>query len=423
MSFMPAALYSDCEVLKMMQLHYLRHACARAKAIAAEAGHSVRLGLMSPAAAVFVCGVAAVLGVSVWAMGPEICGRVSASRAVQAALGVTMPAAQPIESAGKISAGGASTASGFAGEAQNTPLSEAAPLVVPEADSGSYAGRTEGTLRNTLVRAGVPADIQEQLARIFAVRLDVAAPAKEGDTYRVLYEPGDATTQRKRVTAVELRSGDEVHQAVWFVAPGHTKGDYYSFDGRRLAAEPFSMPLDHVRVSSPFGYRTHPVKGTHLMHNGVDLAAPKGTPVLAAAPGTVQFIGPGREHGKYVVLSHPQGYTTHYAHLSAFARDLRVGVPVTEGQRLGAVGSTGTSTGPHLHFEVRLNKQPVDPLTLTSRGGALPLTASQRIAFYGVTGAVRGQLAALSVDTPTVRTASNAGGTLNRPANPDGPLV
>jgi murein DD-endopeptidase MepM/ murein hydrolase activator NlpD len=122
------------------------------------------------------------------------------------------------------------------------------------------------------------------------------------------------------------------------------------------------------------------------------------------------------------VLSHPQGYTTHYAHLSAFARDLRVGAPVTEGQPLGAVGSTGTATGAHLHFEVRLNNRPVDPLTLTSRAGAPPLTTSQRVAFDSVTGAMREQLAALPVDTQTIRMASNADGTLSRPARPEGSL-
>ncbi|WP_243751265.1 M23 family metallopeptidase [Paraburkholderia sp. BL10I2N1] len=333
----------------------------------------------------------------------------NASCATQATLEATVPAAQRIEWVGQVSGGSAGIA--------------AAPPVMPQTGSGSYAGRIEGTLRDTLVRASVPVEIQKQIARIFAARLDLAAPAQEGDTYHVLYERDDATTQRKRVTAVELRSGGGVYQAVWFIAPGRADGAYYSFDGQRLAAEPFSMPLDHVRVSSPFGYRIHPVKGKPHMHTGVDFAAPKGAPVGAAASGAVQFVGTKSGYGNTVVLSHPQGYTTHYAHLSAFARDLRVGAPVTEGQPLGAVGSTGTATGPHLHFEVRLNNRPVDPLTLTSRAGAPPLTTSQRVAFDRVTGAMREQLAALPVDTPTAKMASNAEETLNRPANPEGSLV
>lgn len=408
-----------------MLLPYLRRACASAQAIAPKVAHSVHSRFKSPARAVLLCGVVAMLGASAWHTVSVIASRVNTSSATQPTLQVTVPAAQRIEWVGQVCAGWASFASrfnGFVSKSRNSQLTDAAPLVRSEADSGSYAGRIEGTLRDTLVRASVPVDIREQIARIFAARLDLAAPAQEGDTYHVLYQRDDATTQRKRVTAVELRSGGEVHQAVWFIAPGHTDGDYFSFDGQRLAAEPFSMPLDYVRISSPFGYRIHPVKARPLMHTGVDFAAPKGTPVVAAASGTAQFVGTRHGYGKTVVLSHPQGYTTHYAHLSAFARDLRVGAPVTEGQPLGAVGSTGTATGAHLHFEVRLNNRPVDPLTLTSRAGAPPLTTSQRVAFDSVTGAMREQLAALPVDTQTIRMASNADGTLSRPARPEGSL-
>ncbi|MGF6604950.1 murein DD-endopeptidase MepM/ murein hydrolase activator NlpD [Paraburkholderia sp. GAS448] len=393
---------------EMMRFPYLRHACASGQVIPTKVGHSVYSRFKSPALAVLMCGMVAMLGASDWVTVSEIVSRVNTSGTTQPtlALEVTVP-----------------TANGLVSKTMNGRRPDGAPPVMPEADSGLYAGRIEGTLRDTLVRASVPVDVQEQIARIFAARLALAAPAQEGDTYHVLYERDDPTTQRKRVRAVELRSGGEVHQAVWFIAPGHTDGDYYSFDGRRLAAEPFSMPLDYVRVSSPFGYRTHPVKGKHLMHTGVDFAAPKGTPVAAAASGTVKFVGTRHGYGKTVVLSHPQGYTTHYAHLSAFARDLRVGAPVTEGQPLGAVGSTGTATGAHLHFEVRQNNQPVDPLTLTSRTGASPLTTSQRIAFDSVAGAMREQLAALPIDTPTVRMASNDEGALDHPAHPEGSSV
>ncbi|EDZ99801.1 Peptidase M23 [Burkholderia sp. H160] len=145
--------------------------------------------------------------------------------------------------------------------------------------------------------------------------------------------------------------------------------------------------------------------------------------IVTAASGTARFVGIQPGYGKIVVLRHPQGYTTYYAHLSAFARDLRVGARVTEGQLLGAVGTTGTATGAHLHFEVRENNHPVDPISLTSRTGGLPLTAAQRIAFNSVTGALREKLAALPIDIPTKRMASNAEGTLNRSGKPTGTLV
>ncbi|WP_255208958.1 M23 family metallopeptidase [Paraburkholderia youngii] len=330
----------------------------------------------------------------------KIASRVNASSASQPSLALTVTAPAANE---------------FVSKTSRSQLADAAPFVMPQVDSGFYAGRIEGTLRDTLARASVPVEIQQQIAHLFAPRLDVTAPAHKDDTYHVLYGHDDTNVQRKRLTAVELRSGGEVHQAVWFIAPGRTDGHYYSFDGRRLATKPFSMPVDHVRLSSPFGYRTHPVKGKHMMHTGVDFAAPKGTPVGAAASGTVQFIGFKAGYGNIIVLSHPRGFTTHYAHLSAFARDLRVGKPVTEGQPLGAVGSTGTATGPHLHFEVREYGRPIDPLVLTSQTRFAPLTTSQQIAFDSMTGALREQLAALPLDRPAGRMASNAESTPNTP--------
>ncbi|APA88198.1 M23 family metallopeptidase [Paraburkholderia sprentiae WSM5005] len=377
----------------MMRVSYLRHACCCARAISVTVGHSMNCRFTSSARAVLLCGIAALLGTS------------SAIRSSLTSEVIVPAVDEPVSKAG------------------HSELSDAAPLRMPEADSGSYAGRIDGTLHDTLVRANVPMDIQEQIAHIFAHQLDLAAPAQKGDTYQVLYGRDDTTTARKRLTAVELRSRGQVYQAVWFIAPGHTDGDYYSFDGRRLTDKPFTMPLGHARVSSRFGYRHHPVKGKHLMHTGVDFAAPMGTSVAAAASGTVRFVGFRSGYGKIVELSHPRGYTTHYAHLSAFARDLRVGAPVTGGQPLGAVGSTGTATGAHLHFEVRKHDRPVDPLTLTSRTRAAPLTASQRIAFDSMTGALLERLAALPADTPPVRMASNAEGTANRAGNRKGSLV
>jgi murein DD-endopeptidase MepM/ murein hydrolase activator NlpD len=408
----------------MMPFFSLRNSRTKAQTISTEMGNPVpsryKPSASAIAGAAVLGGMVAILGLSALATAPEILNRVKASTENRSALGMIVPAAQ---SADSDNSGGNS--SGAVSNAHNSPLSNAAPFVMQQADSGSYAGRIEGNLRDTLVRAGVPAEMRAQIARIFAARLDVAAPAQEGDTYRVLYERGAAAVQRRRVTAIELRSGAKLHRAVWFVAPGHANGDYYSFDGRRLAAEPFTMPLNYVRISSPFGNRVHPVNGKHHFHSGVDFGAPKGTPVMAAASGIVKFAGFESGYGKYVVLSHPQGYTTFYAHLSRFAPNLRVGASVAEGQLLGAVGSTGRSTGPHLHFEVRRHNQPTDPLTLTSRAGASLLTPSQRIAFEGMAGVTRGQLAALAVDTPTVRTASNAGrrGHTDHAAHSEGPEV
>jgi hypothetical protein len=286
-------------------------------------------------------------------------------------------------------------------------LSGAAPLNMPAAGSGVYAGPIKRESRMTWTPVGLPADLAAQLARILAGQLDTTRPAQADDYYRIVYEPvaGNQGVTRRRVTALEMRFAGRTYRAVWFVARGQATGDYYSFDGQRLAAEPFAMPLNYVRVSSPFGYRIHPVTGERVLHTGVDLTAARGTPVVAAAAGTVQFVGVDSGYGKHVVVRHARGYTTCYAHLSAFASRLRVGTQVSEGQPLGAVGQTGVATGPHLHFEVRLNNQPTDPLKLTNRFSAVPLTASQRAAFDHVASVARNQLAGLSAD---IRTVSNA---------------
>jgi murein DD-endopeptidase MepM/ murein hydrolase activator NlpD len=312
------------------------------------------------------------------------------------------------EWAGRIASGGVSA------PAQRVtmgggPLADAAPLVLPETHAGSYAGQIKGSLRNAWTAAGLPADLASQVNRIFAGRLDATKPAQAGDSYRIVYEQDgrdQSGAPRRRVSALEIRLAGQTYRAVWFVAPGCPSGDYYSFDGERLIAQPFAMPVNYARISSPFGYRIHPVTGLRLLHTGVDLAAAVGTPVVAAAAGVVQFVGFDSGYGNHVVLRHAQGYTSYYAHLSSYANGLRVGAHVSQGQRLGAVGQTGVATGPHLHFEVRVNNRPTDPLTLTSRTGATLLAGRQRAAFDRVAGEAREQLAALSTSTD-MRTASN----------------
>ena len=298
-------------------------------------------------------------------------------------------------------------AAGAAGGAHPATLSGAAPLYMPLAQTNTYVGEIKGGLHAAWTPVGLPTNLVAQLSRIFAGRLDATQPAQAGDYYRIAYEPGDgkpAGASGIRITAIELRLAGQTHRAVWFVAPGQVGGDYYSFDAQRLTAEPFAMPLNYVRVSSPFGYRIHPVTGERLLHTGVDLTAAPGTPVVAAAAGTVQFVGYDSGYGNHVVLRHTQGYTSYYAHLSAFAKGLRVGMQVSEGQSLGAVGETGVATGPHLHFEVRLNNQPTDPLKLTSRSSAVPLAGRQRAAFDQLASVALAGLPALPGD---FRTAAN----------------
>ncbi|MCQ9617306.1 M23 family metallopeptidase [Paenalcaligenes niemegkensis] len=120
--------------------------------------------------------------------------------------------------------------------------------------------------------------------------------------------------------------------------------------------------IDRARINSSFGYRLHPVSGKWAGHQGLDYPAPKGTPIRATAQGKISFIGVQNGYGKVIFIEHDNEYSTVYAHQSRFKKGLRKGVSIEKGQIIGYVGSTGTSSGPHLHYELRVNNQPVDPI-------------------------------------------------------------
>lgn len=278
-----------------------------------------------------------------------------------------------------------------------TPLSTAAPFAANSAVATVLAGSIDGTLRLALQRADVPAGIVTQLKQIFGARLNLDAPAQPGDSWRVQYDR-TADSADVRVTAVELHVAGDTWRAAWF------DGGWYTFDGEPLSAMPFATPVAYTRISSPFGMRVHPVMGQAHMHTGVDFAAPLGTPVHAAAPGVVVAAGWEHGYGNRVVVRHADGYSTVYGHLSKLAKGLRAGMTVTAADTIGKVGSTGTSTGPHLHFEVRVADQPVDPMTLTGDGATPPLSPAQRLAFEAAIAGMRERFA--TADAVKVRTAS-----------------
>ncbi|NIE67539.1 M23 family metallopeptidase [Burkholderia sp. Ax-1719] len=268
------------------------------------------------------------------------------------------------------------------------------------------AGPIDTTLRDALAQAGLPASIATQITALFAGHVDPDAPAQAGDAFRVMlsFADGQGTP---RIASISLLLQGETYDALWFTAPDSGQGAYYTLDGKLLAGRPFAMPLDYRRVSSPFGMRTHPVFGEPRFHAGVDLTAPIGTPIYAAAAGTLELAASGRGYGKLVVLRHDDGYSTRYAHLASWAAGLRSGQRVEQGQVIGYVGRTGTTTGPHLHFEVRRYDQPIDPLTLTSREFIAPLTGLARTAFDARVETARTRLAALpSLPPAAERTAS-----------------
>ncbi|KWF57959.1 M23 family metallopeptidase [Burkholderia pseudomultivorans] len=277
-------------------------------------------------------------------------------------------------------------------------------LAPPEAEHGMRAGNIELTLSDTLNRLDVPPEVRIQLGDLVSGKVEMRASAKRGDYYRLAFDENDGVP---RLTALELRVAGRTFGAIWFRAPGAGHGAYYTLDGAPLEAAAFTMPVKWTRISSFFGERIHPLSQAMAFHTGVDLAAPTGTPVDAAADGVVSFVGtdPGG-YGHYVIVDHADGYSTYYAHLSAFARGLRTGEPVKQGQRLGSVGMTGAATGPHLHFEVRIANQPVDPL-VTLANAQTALSDMQLTAFRQQAAEWRFRLA--SIDTAPFAFVQNDG--------------
>jgi murein DD-endopeptidase MepM/ murein hydrolase activator NlpD len=198
-----------------------------------------------------------------------------------------------------------------------------------------------------------------------------------------------------RVLSVEFVNNGKPHNAMWFQEPGK-KGAYYSLDGKRLETAYLASPMQFSRVTSGFAMRFHPILQAWRAHLGVDYGAPTGTPVRTVGDGVVEFAGAQGGFGNVVFVRHNGNDTTVYAHLSRI--DVRKGQSVTQGQRLGAVGATGWATGPHLHFEFRVNGRHQDPLIAARRTEGLPLAAEARPAFNRLAAATRLKLdAAASV--------------------------
>lgn len=226
-------------------------------------------------------------------------------------------------------------------------------------------GVVQSSLFAAMDNAGLPDSIAEELSRIFGDDIDFHTDVRRGDRfnviYEVLYHQGRAV-KTGRILAAEFINQGQRHAAFLFTHPnGDT--DYYSADGRSHKAGFLRSPLEFSRVSSGFSMRLHPILGTWREHKGVDYAAPHGTAVKATSDGTIEFIGRRNGYGNFVVLRHGDRYTTAYGHLSSFASGLRQGSRISQGQTIGRVGSTGWATGPHLHYELRINDVHQDPLT------------------------------------------------------------
>jgi len=257
-----------------------------------------------------------------------------------------------------------------------------------------------GTVSSSLFAASdearLPETIVTQLTDIFSSQIDFHRTLRKGARFGVVYEVLEADGEPVRtgkVLSAEFVNGDKIYQAIWFQEPGQ-KGSYYGLDGKSLRRAYLAAPVAYSRKTSGMGMRLHPIFQTLQVHHGVDYAAPSGTPTYTVGDGVVEFAGVQGGYGNMVIVRHANNHSTVYAHLSRI--QVRKGQSVTQGQVIGAVGTTGWSTGPHLHFEFRVNGVYTDPQRIIQQAQSAPITPSSRPAFARQADTARLQLAAAS---------------------------
>ena len=238
----------------------------------------------------------------------------------------------------------------------------------------SITGEISGNLSTAMSNQGVPMKVISNFINIFSYSIDFRRDIQKGDKFEIVYESQvipDGTV---------VKSGDILYaglilrnQKIAIYRFENSKGDveYYEANGRALKKTLDRKPMSfrNARISSPFGKRYHPILKKYKIHWGVDYAAPKGTLIYAGGDGIVQVAKYNGSYGNYVKIRHNSEYSTAYGHMNGFAKGIRPGVRVKQGQVIGYVGSTGRSTGPHLHYEVIKNGRRVNPRTIKASTG------------------------------------------------------
>lgn len=276
-------------------------------------------------------------------------------------------------------------ATGWESKLQLTPIIVDTVYVAGEIEAGT-------TLYESLVldeTINLPASERVQLASelgsIYAYTIDFSREIQPGDSYQIAYEREarpDGTARSRRILIGEVVNQGTSYSAIYF-SKGSIEG-YYGADGKSLRLGFRRNPLDFMRVTSTFAAkRYHPILGIYRAHLGTDYGAAHGTPVYAVADGSVAAAGRDGGYGNVVLIRHHSGYSSRYAHLSRFAPKVRPGTRVKQNQVIGYVGATGLATGPHLHYELRLNGRAVDSRKI-KLPGAPPMPVEYRSAFRSV---------------------------------------
>jgi murein DD-endopeptidase MepM/ murein hydrolase activator NlpD len=239
--------------------------------------------------------------------------------------------------------------------------------VIYETRRETRQGIIESSFFESAIKSGMSPNITLALADIFSGEIDFHTDIRPGDSFRVVFEKkylaGEFAGYGK-ILAAEFKNGKDLYTAIFFEDKEGGR-DHYDLAGNSLRRQFLRSPLQYRRISSRFSYRRfHPILRIYRPHLGIDYAASPGTPVVAAAKGKIVYAGWKGDYGNFVKIKHDQMYTSTYGHLSRFARGIRRGRYVKQGQVIGYVGSTGLATGPHLDYRLLKGKRYVDPLKI-----------------------------------------------------------
>jgi murein DD-endopeptidase MepM/ murein hydrolase activator NlpD len=239
-------------------------------------------------------------------------------------------------------------------------------LVKPDVRTAYSHGVIDSSLFLSAKRAGLSHSLTMDLANVFGYDIDFALDIREGDEFEVIYEEhvvNDKQVGNGNILAARFTNRGKTYTAVRYTSKQGVTS-YYNADGQSMRKAFIRTPVDFARISSRFSMgRRHPILNKIRAHKGVDYAAPRGTPIKAAGDGKVLLAGRKGGYGNAVVLQHGNSFRTLYAHMQGFAKGVRTGGSVKQGQIIGYIGTTGLSTGPHLHYEFQVNGRHVDPLS------------------------------------------------------------
>ena len=229
------------------------------------------------------------------------------------------------------------------------------------------------SLYKSAISKKIPANTIIELARIYGFQVDFQRDIQKKDRFQIMYEifidENKKIIETGNILFANLILSGEDNSLYYFDKDGSV--GHYDKNGKSIKKALMKTPINGARLSSPFGMRKHPIDGFNKMHRGTDFAAPMGTPIMASGSGTIKKAGWCGGGGNCVVIRHNSTYQTVYAHMSKFAKGIKKGVRVKQGQTIGYVGSTGKSTGPHLHYEVIVNGKKINSQTLKLPSGKI----------------------------------------------------